>query len=68
MNMEVTTISASLMGYWVYYPEGIKWTKCKADPSPPSTAKVKNGCSYTSTPPYVFMTWGLIKHMIHLLA
>jgi hypothetical protein len=28
----------------------------------PSSAEVKNAWSYTSTPPYVFMAWCLIKH------
>jgi hypothetical protein len=31
-----------------------------ADHSPPCSAKV-NACSYTSTPPYVFMAWCLVK-------
>jgi hypothetical protein len=30
--------------------------------SPASIAKVKNACSYTSTPPYVFFICCLIKH------
>jgi hypothetical protein len=31
-------------------------------PLTPSGAEVKNAWSYTSTPPYVFTTWFLIKH------
>jgi hypothetical protein len=30
--------------------------------SPPSCADVKNAWSYTSIPPYVFMTWCLVKY------
>jgi len=33
-----------------------------ADQTPPSAAEVRNACSYTSSPPYVFMTRNLIKH------
>jgi hypothetical protein len=40
----------------------LKWQKCKADHSPPSSTEVKNACGYTSTLPYVFMVWYLIKH------
>jgi len=29
----------------------------EANHSPQSSAEVKNACSYTSTPPCVFMTW-----------
>jgi hypothetical protein len=28
----------------------------------PSTAEVKNACSYTSTPSYVFIAWYLVRH------
>jgi hypothetical protein len=34
----------------------------KADHSSPSSAEVKNAWSCTSTPPYVFMAWCLVKH------
>jgi hypothetical protein len=54
----------------------IKWTGewsgrgCQSDHSPPSSVEVNNAWSYTSTPPYVFMTWCLVKHknnfMFHL--
>jgi len=30
--------------------------------SPTSTAKVNNAWSYTSTSPYIFMVWYLVKH------
>jgi hypothetical protein len=33
----------------------------------PSSAEVKNPCSYTSTPPYIFMAWYLVKHRATLL-
>jgi len=38
---------------------------CEADYSPASNAKVKNTCSYTSTPQYVFMVWCSVKHRNH---
>jgi hypothetical protein len=41
---------------------GVKWPGCEADHSPPSSAEVKNACSYTSTPQYVFTAWCLVKH------
>jgi hypothetical protein len=31
--------------------------------SPPSSATVKKAWNYTSTLPYVFMSWCLVKHM-----
>jgi len=34
----------------------------EADHSPPSHVKVKNVLSYTSTTPYIFMAWCLVKH------
>jgi hypothetical protein len=34
----------------------------EADHSPPSIAEVKNAWSHTSTLPYVFMAWYLVKH------
>jgi hypothetical protein len=40
----------------------IKRPGCKADHSRPSRAEVKNGWSYTSIPPYVFMAWCLVKY------
>jgi len=40
----------------------VKWLGCVADHSPPSHTKVKNACSYTSTPQHVFMAWRLIMH------
>jgi hypothetical protein len=41
---------------------GVKRPGREADHSPPSSAKVKNTWSYTSTPQYVFMAWCLVKH------
>jgi hypothetical protein len=34
--------------------------------SPPFSAEVKNAWSYTSTPPYAFIAWCLIKYRIRL--
>jgi hypothetical protein len=45
---------------------GHKAVGCDADHSPPSSAKVMNAWSYTSTPPYVFTAWCIVKHSIHL--
>jgi hypothetical protein len=41
---------------------GVKQPGHEADNSSPSTAKVKNAWHYTSTLPYIFMAWCLIKH------
>jgi hypothetical protein len=41
---------------------GVKRSVREADHSPTSNAEVKNEWSYTSTPPYVFLTWCLINH------
>jgi hypothetical protein len=41
---------------------GVKRPRREADHSPPSSAEVKNAWSYTSTPPYVFIAWCLVKH------
>jgi hypothetical protein len=38
-----------------------KWPGYEADHSPPSSAKVKNAWSYTSTPQYAFMAWCSVK-------
>jgi len=40
---------------------GVKQLESEADHSPPPSAKV-NVWNYTSTPPYIFMAWCLIKH------
>jgi hypothetical protein len=54
------------------YPMGIggwalscreKWLGCENDHSPPSSAKVKNAWSCTSTHPYIFMAQCLIKRI-----
>jgi hypothetical protein len=44
------------LSLWVKKPER------EADHSPPSSAEVKNTWSYTSTPPYAFTDWCLVKH------
>jgi hypothetical protein len=33
----------------------------EADSSSPSSAEVKNACSYTSTPQYAFVAWCSVK-------
>jgi hypothetical protein len=38
------------------------WPQPEADHSLPSSAKVKNARSYTSTPPHVFMLWCYNEH------
>jgi hypothetical protein len=48
------------MGTGVISPE-VKLPRREADHSPPSSEGVKNTCSYTSTPQYVFMVWCLVK-------
>jgi hypothetical protein len=50
-----------LMGTERSFPS-VKWPGQEADHSPPSSAKVKNAWSYTSTPPYVLMAWYFVKH------
>jgi hypothetical protein len=40
---------------------GVKRPGHEADHSPPSSAEVKNACSYTSTHQYIFMAWCLVK-------
>jgi len=39
----------------------------EADHSSPPSADVKNSCRSTSTSPYVFVAWCLIKHRATLL-
>jgi hypothetical protein len=64
-----TTVSRTALGptqppiQWVLgaLSLGVKRPGREADLSPPSSAKV-NAWSYTSTPPYVFMAWCLVKH------
>jgi hypothetical protein len=41
---------------------GVKQLGHEADHSLPSSAEVKNGWSYISTPQYVCMAWCLVKH------
>jgi hypothetical protein len=43
---------------WAIFP-GVKRQGCEADHSPPSSAEVRNGESYTSTSPYDYMVWCL---------
>jgi len=47
------------------FPKG-NWPGHEADYSHPSSAKVWNAWNYTSTPPYVFMVWYLVKQQICL--
>jgi hypothetical protein len=41
---------------------GEKRPRRSADPSPRNSAEVKNAWGYTSTIPYIFMSWCLVKH------
>jgi hypothetical protein len=41
---------------------GVKQYRCEADHKHPSSAKVINAWSYTSTPLYIFLAWYLAKH------
>jgi hypothetical protein len=50
-----------LMGTEGTFP-GVKWPGRESYHSPPSSAEVKEWGSYTSTPPYAFMAWYLVKH------
>jgi hypothetical protein len=45
--------------------QGVRWPKCKAEHSPPSSAKVKNVWSFTSTP-QCFMEWCLGTGEVYL--
>jgi hypothetical protein len=45
-----------------FFP-GEKQTEHEAENTPPSIAEVKNAWSFTCTPPYVFGTCYLIRHM-----
>jgi len=45
---------------------GVKWPGRETDHSPPSTAEIKNGRSYTSTPLQAFMMLCLIKKRLLL--
>jgi hypothetical protein len=49
------------MGTRIFSQE-VKAAGRETDHSPPSSAEIKNAWSYTSTPPYVFIVWCLIKH------
>jgi hypothetical protein len=50
---------------WVLGTMGVKWPRLEVGHSPPSSAEVENVCSYTFTPPYVFMVWCLVKYSIY---
>jgi hypothetical protein len=41
---------------------GAKRPRREADHPAPANAEVHNEWNYTSIPPYVFMTWYLVKH------
>jgi len=43
------------------FSPGVKRPGYKADHSPPYSAEIKNVWKYTSTPPYVFVVWCLVK-------
>jgi len=44
-----------------FFP-GVKRPGREAGHSPPSSTEVKNAWNYTSTPPFFFMVWCLVKH------
>jgi len=44
------------------YRPMVKQPECEADNTHPSSAKVTNPWSYTSTPLYIFMVWYVVKH------
>jgi hypothetical protein len=46
---------------------GLRRPRCQADHSLQSSAEVKNMWCYTPIPPYVFMSWWLIKHRDKLI-
>jgi len=41
---------------------GVKQPGCEIDNSPPPSDKLKNVCSHTTIPFYVFMLWCVVKH------
>jgi hypothetical protein len=41
---------------------GIKWPEREANHSPPTNAEVKKTWVYTSTLPYMFMAWCVVKY------
>jgi hypothetical protein len=45
----------------IQWVPGVKRPGREADHAAPSSAMVKNACSYASTYPYVFITWYLVK-------
>jgi hypothetical protein len=52
--------SQLVLGYISYR---VKWQGREGDHSPPTSAEVKKAWMHTSIPPYVFMTYCLIKYM-----
>jgi hypothetical protein len=52
-------------GYRGFFPRG-KLAEREADHSPISSPDVEDVWSYTSTPPYIFMKWCVVKHRISL--
>jgi len=67
LDRRLTTASRPALGLnqppiqWVpgALPLEVKWLGLEADNSLPSSAKIKNACSYTSTP--AFMAWCSVK-------
>jgi hypothetical protein len=46
----------------IQWIRGVERPEREADHSLPSSAYVKNACSYTSTPSDAFLAWYLVKH------
>jgi hypothetical protein len=45
--------------------ERVKWLVCEVDHSPPTSVEIRNTCTYSSTPSYVFMAHLLYINFIH---
>jgi len=61
-----TTASRPTLGLNQPPTPGVKLPVYEGDHSLPSTAEVKKAWHYTSTDPYVFMEWYLIKEELYL--
>jgi len=55
-------------GYWGDLSSGVKQLRCEGDHSPPSSAKVKDASSYTSTPSHIILAFCFVEHRQWLLS